>query len=120
VAHLILLNNYMHDFGAALWLSGTIVLWHLWRLYHSHPGARPALEKLLSVVSRLMAVGFIGILVCGIIRAIAYRQFEWNPDAGDGQVKLLIVKHLILLVVFIPGVMLLFRCRALTHRKENP
>jgi hypothetical protein len=28
-----------------------------------------------------------GIIVFGIIRALAYKTFEWNAAAGEGQVK---------------------------------
>jgi hypothetical protein len=59
----------------------------------------------------LMRISLGGIIVFGIIRALAYKTYEWNAAAGEGQVTLLIVKHILLLGVFIIGVVYYTRAK---------
>lgn len=51
-----------------------------------------------------MKLSFAGIIIFGLVRAFAYKQYEWNAAAGQSQVTLLIVKHIILTAVFAFGV----------------
>ena len=103
MAILILLNNFMHDFSAAGWIFSSVLLWLLLRRGH------PASEVLADIYSRirmLMKYSVVGIVLFGLIRALAYRQYEWSAAAGDAQLTVLIVKHILLTGVFIWGVVL--------------
>jgi hypothetical protein len=50
---------------------------------------------------------------------VAYRTYEWSVVAGDSQVTLLIVKHIIFTVIFIPGIVLYIRAGKLIRKSGN-
>jgi uncharacterized membrane protein len=104
LAILILLNNFLHDFSAAGWLFGSVVLWSILRNNAPDQSVGKQIADILKTILRLMQLSLGGIIVFGVIRALAYKQFEWNAAAGDSQVTLLIVKHVILTGVFVLGV----------------
>lgn len=103
MAIVILLNNFLHDFSAAGWLFTTVVLWSILRKSDLDDTNRTAIADILKILLILMRVSLAGIVIFGLVRAIAYRDYEWNEAAGNSQVTLLIVKHIILTVIFIPG-----------------
>ena len=63
-----------------------------------------------------MRMSLAGIVLCGLVRSLAYREFEWNAAAGHAQITLLIVKHVLLTGVFAVGVR--YYLRAQRHVKE--
>lgn len=101
MANLVLLNNFLHDFSAAGWIFCTFLLWRMMQEGGTHNGA---LSTLLRTIRQLMLYSAAGIVLFGIIRALAYRTYEWNEAAGRAQITLLIVKHIILAGVFAWGV----------------
>lgn len=103
MAILVLLNNFLHDFSAAGWIFCTVMLWQVLRKKGDGEG-RIIFIHLLRINRLLMQISLGGIIVFGVIRALAYKTYEWNAAAGEGQITLLIVKHVILTVVFVLGV----------------
>jgi hypothetical protein len=73
----------------------------------------------LKVVLLLMQLSFVGIVVFGTVRAIAYKSYEWNVAAGQSQVTLLIVKHIIFTLLFVPGVFFYIRAKRLVRKAPN-
>jgi len=111
MALLVILNNFLHDFSAAGWLFGTVLLWIiLKRLSRAGDGIH-ALKDVLRTVLYLMKLSMAGIIIFGIIRAFAYRRYEWNAVAGQDQVTLLIVKHIFLAGLAVIGFVLIARAR---------
>ncbi|MHC4912782.1 MAG: hypothetical protein ACYTE5_07240, partial [Planctomycetota bacterium] len=88
-----LLNNLLHDLGAAGWIFGAVVIF--WIMRKTNPGADAGgiITGILKTVLMLMRISFLGIVVFGALRLLAYRKYEWNEAAGQDQVSLLIVKH---------------------------
>jgi hypothetical protein len=111
MAILVLLNNFLHDFSAAGWLFCTVILWSLLRKEIPGSGAGKIVIDTIKTILLLMRLSLGGIVVFGIIRALAYKTYEWNAAAGQGQVTLLIVKHILLLGVFIIGVVYYTRAK---------
>lgn len=111
MAILILLNNFLHDFSAAGWLSCTVILWSMLRKKIPGSDAGKIVIDTIKTILVLMRLSLGGIIIFGIIRALAYKTYEWNAAAGEGQVTLLIVKHILLLSVFIIGVVNYIRAR---------
>lgn len=107
---LVLLNNFLHDFSAAGWLFGTVLLWSILRKKISDGDKGIVISEILKTVLMLMRFSFAGIVIFGVIRAIAYKSYEWNAAAGQSQITLLIVKHVILSLIFIFG--LIYYCKA--------
>ena len=113
MAILILLNNFLHDFSAAGWLFCTVILWSMLRKEIPGGDAGKIVIHTMKTILFLMRLSLGGIVVFGIIRALAYKTYEWNAAAGQSQVTLLIVKHLLLLGVFVIGVVYYTRARKL-------
>ena len=113
MAILVLLNNFLHDFSAAGWLFCTVILWSMLRKDIPGSDAGTIIIDTIKTILVLMRLSLGGIIVFGIIRALAYKTYEWNAAAGEGQVTLLIVKHILLLAVFIIGVVYYTRARKL-------
>lgn len=109
MAIIILLNNFMHDFSAAGWLVCTAILWTMLKRIGNDPGE--VIIETLKTILFLMRLSLGGIIVFGIVRAFAYKSYEWNTAAGDGQITLLIVKHVILTAVFVLGATYYFKAK---------
>lgn len=113
MAVLVLLNNFLHDFSAAGWVFGSVLLWSTLRKKAAGDPPDRAIVPILRIVLLLMSLSFVGIVIFGIIRTIAYRTYEWNQAAGQSQITLLIVKHIIFTLVFAVGLVYYLRARRL-------
>ena len=111
MATLILLNNFLHDFSAAGWLFGAVILWSILRKEVPVGDAGRTVIDVLKTVLLLMQLSVAGIVVFGAVRTLAYKTYEWNPAAGESQVTLLIVKHVIFTGVFVLGLVYYLRAR---------
>lgn len=103
MALLILLNNFFHDFSAAGWLFATIVMGVLLRRDFGDGDGKKVAVHTLATLLLLTRISIVGIIVFGLVRAFAYRTYEWNAQAGQGQVTLLMVKHVIFTIIFVVG-----------------
>jgi putative copper export protein len=119
MAVLVLLNNFLHDFSAAGWLFSAVVLWSVLRKMDPKDRARRNMDHILKVVLLLMRFSLAGIIVFGLFRALAYKKYEWSAAAGEGQITLLIVKHILLAGVFVAGLVLYIRARTILRKTQN-
>jgi putative copper export protein len=117
LALLILLNNFLHDFSAAGWLFGSILLWTILKERFEFETSTDFAKCMIKTVLLLMNISVAGIVVFGVVRAIAYKSFEWSVEAGNGQVSLLIVKHILFTVIFVVG--LIQYLKALKNKKND-
>lgn len=117
MALIVLLNNFLHDFSAAGWIFCTVILWSM--LKYKIPGGenRKIIISMLKTILLLMRLSLSGIVIFGVVRALAYKEYEWSAAAGESQVILLIIKHIILAAVFVVG--LLYYLRAGKIVKEE-
>ncbi len=106
-----MLNNFLHDLGAAGWLFGSLLLWSVLGKETHDGAAHQVVADLLKTIQRYMRYSLGALVVFGVIRALAYKEYEWNSAAGQGQVTLLIVKHIILVLVFVWGLVYYLRAR---------
>ncbi|MBI5360964.1 MAG: hypothetical protein HZA48_10330 [Planctomycetes bacterium] len=92
---LLVINNFLHDFSAAMLLCSAICIWLVRRNFHGDAGgvssviARNITSKLSLIF--YLSLGFV--VIGGAIRAWAYRTYEWITPLGQSQVTVLIVKH---------------------------
>jgi len=114
---LVMLNNFLHDFSAAGWIFGTVLLWIALRRPHPAGEAGQVTADILQKLLLMMWISLGGIVVFGIFRALAYKNYEWNALAGNSQVTLLVVKHILLTALVILG--FIFCARAKKRIKEN-
>ena len=111
MATLIMLNNFMHDFSAAGWLFGTVLLWATCRGKNINDFRDKSICDILRIIVLLMSLSFAGIIVFGLVRLVTYKNYEWNDLAGQSQVTLLIVKHIVFAVIFAPGIIYYLKVR---------
>ncbi len=119
LAILVLLNNFLHDFSAAGWLFGSLLLWSMMRKDISNPGAGRFITDTLKTVLFWMRISLAGIVVFGIVRTLAYKSYEWNAAAGQSQITLLIIKHVILTGIFAVGLLYYIRARKFVRKAVN-
>jgi hypothetical protein len=75
--------------------------------------------KMLKITILLMRLSFAGIIIFGIIRAIAYKQYEWSQLAGQSQITLLLVKHIILSLAFVFGLVYYIKASNFVRKAGN-
>lgn len=88
------LNNWFHDFSVAVLVACLLVVWWLGR-----PGAGVPAAVQRSILRRLgpVTVGcWVFLALAGAVRTWGYREYEWAPAAGRGQLVALAVKHAVL------------------------
>lgn len=119
MALLVLLNNFLHDFSAAGWLFSAVVLWAVLRKMNPIYNAKGDVIDILKVILFLMRFSLAGIIIFGIFRALAYKDFEWSTAAGESQITLLVVKHIILAGVFVVGLVFYLRARKIVRKAQN-
>lgn len=110
-ALLVMLNNYLHDLATAVFAVSAIAALLLERRLRHYPETTAALEPVVRALGRVGFGALIWILAAGVIRALAYRRYEWAEAAGRGQVTVLAVKHVVLVLFTIIGVVALVRLR---------
>lgn len=118
MAVLIMLNNYFHDLATAVLAVSGVAAWLLLR----SATACEAPEVLRPVADGLVRTGLIALawtLLGGVIRALAYREYEWMEAAGKNQVPALVVKHIILVSMVILGLVMLYRVRRLVRSSTS-
>jgi uncharacterized membrane protein len=119
LAVLVLLNNFLHDFSAAGWLFGTVLLWSILRKTISGDDKAIIISDILKTVLMLMRFSVAGIVIFGVVRAIAYKSYEWNAAAGQSQVTLLIVKHVLFALIFAVGLVYYIKAKKLVRKACN-
>ena len=60
------------------------------------------------------------IIIGGIIRTLAYEQYEWMPAAGRGQIAALAVKHILLVSLVVWGSIIQTRLRKKMKELKSP
>ncbi len=123
MAIFVMLNNFFHDFAVAVLFACLMVLAFVYRKMAA--GAGPELiaffRDLYRWMSRLIVIAWVWIIVGGIVRTLAYEEYEWMEAAGKGQIIALAVKHVLLVSFVIGGTWLQLRLkRSLKRHDEIP
>lgn len=102
----IMMNNYFHDVATALLAASSFVLFAVYRIEGSCSGSGATVFYLKTYRKMVKFARFAlaWIVVGGIPRTIFYTSFEWANAAGKGQVPALIVKHIVMVVLVVGGV----------------
>jgi hypothetical protein len=115
----IMLNNYLHDLATAVFAVSAVAAWMLLRTETAQRS--PAAVR--DVAAGLWKVGLFALawtLAGGVVRMLAFRQYEWMEAAGRGQVPALVVKHVILVTLVSVGIAVLVRNRRLAQSGGAP
>lgn len=112
---LIMLNNYFHDAAAAVLLVGSITLFVFAgaaaRMEYRSPGAARFFLYAYARLRFLIFASLAWIAAGGVVRTIAYRQYEWMPAAGRGQIPALVVKHVLIFAAVALGIFFWLKLR---------
>lgn len=108
-----MLNNFLHDLSAAGWFVGTALLWSIFRKKNQGSSSEIVTAELLKTLLFTMKLSLAGVIFFGVIRALAYKSYEWNATAGQSQVTLLVVKHIIFTGIVILGLVYYMRAHKL-------
>lgn len=95
MAIFIMLNNYFHDLAVAVLFSNILLTWFYIKVFAKN-SSEENIKQFVRFSTKLTFISLIFILMLGVPRAIFYKEYEWLPAAGRGQVTALIVKHIIL------------------------
>lgn len=112
------LNRYIHDFTAAMWVCGSILIWLVSR--EVSMGRAPAdsvgvLQRVCGRVAYLSVPSLLIALGSGGVRALTFRQYEYVGEITNSLIAVLIIKHVIFVAFIIWGVMVHRRSRRLVE-----
>ena len=100
---LVILNGFVHDFAAGIWLAviTTIVLLH--RAHSAHPEITGVINSLERQFFWASVVAMVLIMATGAGRTFTYVDNWYGEDAERMRRRMLIVKHVILFGCFAAG-----------------
>ncbi len=113
LAILVMLNNWFHDFAVAMLFCSLILLRLIYQRTQQQPNASwlPFARSLANSFSKVTHVCWVMLILGGIVRTIAYENFEFEEAAGSGQITALALKHILLVSVVVWGTIIQFRLR---------
>jgi uncharacterized membrane protein len=117
----IMLNNFFHDFAVAMLFACLLVLVYIQRLAKSRDFEQQQAFAfgVYRALSKIIIACWVIIVVGGVIRTLAYQEFEWMESAGRGQVLALMIKHVLLLTFVIFGTALQLRLRKVFRKSRG-
>lgn len=113
IAILVMLNNWFHDFAVAMLFCSLILLRLIYRKTQAQQNAEwlPFARDLARSFNKVTHACWAILILGGIIRTVAYEDFEWAEAAGSGQVTALTLKHILLVSLIVWGTFFQFRLR---------
>ena len=104
----ILINNYFHDISTAMLASSGAALWFIINKYehHENPHTKEYFLEIYDSMSRVAKYSLLWLLIGGVPRTLAYRDFEWSNAVDHKQIPALIVKHILEFTLVASGVYL--------------
>jgi len=104
----VILNGFLHDFAAGIWLAAmaTIVLLH--RAHSLHPEITAVLNELERRFFWASVAAMVMIMATGAGRTFTYVDNWYGQDAEAVRRRMLIIKHVFLLVCFGAGYLFIY------------
>ena len=105
---LIILNGFVHDFAAGIWLAAMSTIWLLHRTHIAHTEIVSVINLLERQFFWASIVSMAVIMMTGAGRTFTYVDNWYGEDAEKMRRRMLIVKHIILFAVFAFGYFFIF------------
>ena len=102
----IMMNNYFHDVATALLAASAFTLHALLRVQaaRNNPTATRYFLQTHDIMVKFFRFALWWIIIGGVPRTIFYKSFEWANAADKLQVPALMVKHVLMAVLVVWGV----------------
>lgn len=100
---LVILNGFVHDFAAGIWLAVIVTIDQLHRAHSAHPEITAVINDLEHRFFWASAAAMVLIMATGAGRTFTYVENWYGPDAERVRRRMLIVKHVILFACFGAG-----------------
>ncbi|HYS44617.1 MAG TPA: hypothetical protein VEM32_11630 [Geobacteraceae bacterium] len=102
----IMMNNYFHDVATALLAASAFTLHALLRVQAAmnNPTATRYFLQTHDIMVKFFRFALWWIIIGGVPRTIFYKSFEWANAADKLQVPALMVKHVLMAVLVVWGV----------------
>lgn len=100
---LVVLNGFVHDFAAGIWLAAIVAIVWLHDAHLSEPSATKVLNLLERRLFWSSVVAAVLILATGAGRTFTYVDNWYGEDAEMARRKALIIKHVVLLSAYSLG-----------------
>lgn len=110
---LLVMNNYFHDVATAVLLASAIIMWVLERRARAEESALIALRDAYPVLTTFARGAIAWIVLGGVPRTIFFAQLEWDPARTRFMLPALGVKHMLMVVAVVAGVLLWRRAKGL-------
>lgn len=109
----VMVNNFFHDFAVGLLFASLLVVSHIHKAYGTDgPEERiQFLRGLYGTFKKVILGCWVVIIAGGVVRTLAYREYEWMEAAGRGQTGALVIKHIILVALVVWGVIIQVRLK---------
>lgn len=95
------INNYSHDIATAFLVASGFMLWSLSRHCPS-PNNKEITSYFISIYNGIKAIAkysLIWILIAGVPRVVFYKEFEWADTAGNMQIIVIGIKHIVMFLL---------------------
>lgn len=99
----VIINGFIHDFAAGIWLAAMATIVMLHRAHEASPDATAVLNQLERQFFWTSAAAALTIMATGAGRTFTYVDNWYGADAEQVRRRMLIIKHVILLVAFAVG-----------------
>jgi uncharacterized membrane protein len=99
----VILNGFIHDFAAGIWLAAIMAITMLHRAHSGHAEIISVINALERNFLWVSVAAMVLIMATGAGRTFTYVENWYGPDAERLRRRMLIVKHILLLACFGAG-----------------
>lgn len=99
----IILNGFLHDFAAGIWLAAIVTIALLHGAHREHPEVAAVLNGLERTFFWGSVAAMVIIMATGAGRTFTYVENWYGPDAERVRRRMLIIKHAVLFGCFAAG-----------------
>ena len=92
----VMLMNYLHDLATAVLAANVLAIYFIGRYLDGHSVHDEIIPRLFRALSKVTYWTLAFVLAGGVVRAINFMEYEWNPAAGKQLIPAIVVKHGIL------------------------
>ncbi|HXE98666.1 MAG TPA: hypothetical protein VN642_19845 [Dongiaceae bacterium] len=104
----VILNGFMHDFAAGIWLAAMAAIVLLHRAHTTHPEITGVINVIEHQTFWASVAAMALIMATGAGRTFTYVENWYGPDAERVRRRMLIIKHVILLACFGTGYLFVY------------